>query len=190
MRIEPRNWVWPAPGFAPTAPPPGVERIFIDLPPLPHSASEASSGGQSTSDGTASTGSGAGSGVARGAPPGGGDATTLMDLFAVQLEVSEWEGGRGCVQRRVIGVCVCVLCVCVYAWCVCARLCLIHSFIHQPPVASLFTSKFWRCVAHWLRQTQRQRLLNQPPHCRRLSLHFRLQSSKASNNSETGLAGM
>ena len=68
--------------------PPAIE-FEIDAVSTSSSTSDASSGGLSTSDGTASTGSGGLSvngTVARGAHPGG-DGTTLMELFAVQLEV-------------------------------------------------------------------------------------------------------
>ena len=71
-----------------TLAPPAIE-FEIDAVSTTSSTSDASSGGLSTSDGTASTGSGGLSvngTVARGAHPGG-DGTTLMELFAVQLEV-------------------------------------------------------------------------------------------------------
>ena len=71
-----------------TLAPPAIE-FEIDAVSTTSSTSDASSGGLSTSDGTASTGSGGLSvngAVARGAHPGG-DGTTLMELFAVQLEV-------------------------------------------------------------------------------------------------------
>ena len=70
--------------------PPSIE-FDIDTVSTTSSTSDASSGGLSTSDGTASTGSGGLSvnGTASRAAHPGGDGTTLMDLFAVQLEVSD-----------------------------------------------------------------------------------------------------